>query len=189
MRTIALFAENWNSNKLSNQLNSQQNSYPKCFSNPKTKGCTQCIQNYQNSRFRQATRTIALFAENWNFNKLSSQLNPHQFPDPNAFSNSKPKGRTRCVQNYQSSRFRQATRTIALFAENQISANYPDNLIPTKLFSNTNFKGVRNASRIRSPRSQKHSKLYFKCVPKSFKLFWSKKRFSDLKSHSETKAT
>ena len=124
-----------------------------------------------NFGFRQATRTIALFAKTQNFNKLSSQLNPQQIPDPNAFSNSKPKGRTRCVQNYQSSRFRQTTRMIALFVENQISTNYPDNLIPTKLFSNTKFKGIRNASRIRSPHSQKHSKLYFKCVPKSFKLF------------------
>ena len=129
-RTIGLFAKNQNFNKLSNQLNSQQNSYPKRFSNPKFKGRKQCIQNHQISGFRQATRTIALFAKNQNFNKLSNQLNSQQIPNPNALSNSKPKGRTRCVQNYQSSRFRQTTRTIALFAENQISTNYPSFLKP-----------------------------------------------------------
>ena len=102
-----------------------------------------------NFGFRQAMRTIALFAKNQNFNKLSSQLNPQQIPDPNALSNSKPKGRTRCVQNYQSSRFRQTTRTIALFMENQISTNYPNNLIPTKLFSNTKFK--RHMQRVQDP--------------------------------------
>ena len=102
-----------------------------------------------NFRFRQATRTIALFAKNQNFNKLSSQLNPQQIPDPNALSNSKPKGRTQYVQNYQSSRFRQATRTITLFTENQISTNYPNNLIPTKLFSNTKFK--RRTQRVQDP--------------------------------------
>ena len=102
-----------------------------------------------NFGFRQTTRTIALFAKNQNFNKLSSQLNPQQIPDPNALSNSKPKGRTRCAQNYQSSRFRQATRTIALFAENQISSNYPNNLISTKLFSNTKFK--RRMQRVQDP--------------------------------------
>ena len=102
-----------------------------------------------NFGFRQATRTITLFAKNQNFNKLSSQLNPQQIPDPNTLSNSKPKGRTQCVQNYQSSRFRQTTWTIALFVENQISTNYPKNLIPTKLFSNTKFK--RHTQRVQDP--------------------------------------
>ena len=37
------------------------------FQNPKFKGRTQCVQNYQNPRFRQAMRTIALFVENQKF--------------------------------------------------------------------------------------------------------------------------
>ena len=137
------------------------------------------LQNHQISRFRQATRTITLFAENQNFNKLSSQLNPQQIPDPNTLSNSKPKGRTRCVQNYQSSRFRQTMRMIALFAENQISTNYPNNLIPTKLLSNTKFK--RRTQRVQDPVTP---------FTKTFKIVFQRhtKVIQALKSHSETKS-
>ena len=108
---------------------------------------------------------ITLFAENRNFNKLSSQLNPQQITDPNAVSNSKPKGRTQRVQNYQNSRFRQATRTIALFAENQISTNYPDNLIPTKLFLNTKFK--RRTQRIQDPVTP-FAKTFKNCISNAY---------------------
>ena len=40
------------------------------FLNPKFNGRTQCVQNHQNSKFRQATRTIALFAEKPKFQQI-----------------------------------------------------------------------------------------------------------------------
>ena len=40
-------------------------------------------------------------------------------------------------------------QTIALFAKNQISTNYPNNLIPTQLLSNTKFK--RRMQRVQDP--------------------------------------
>ena len=122
-------------------LTTQQNFNKKCFSNTKSNGCTQRVHNPvtpfakyssyipkslklpknlqtpKNPKFRQATRTIALFAKNQNLNKLSNQLNPQQNSNQNAFQTPKFNGRTQCVQNHQILKFRQATQTIALFAE------------------------------------------------------------------------
>ena len=93
---------------------------------------------------------IALFAKNQNFNKLSNQLNPPaKFLTQTLFQTQNPKdvrdaSRTTKVRDLGKQRKRSLCSR-----KNQISTNYPNNLIPTKLFANSKFK--RRTQRIQDP--------------------------------------
>ena len=111
------------------------NYIPKSLKFPKT------LQIPKISKFKQTTRTIALFAKNQNLNKLSNQLNSQQNYNQNVFQTQN----LMVVHNASKIiKFRnlgkQRERSLCS-RKNQISTNHSNNLIPTKLFANSKFKG------------------------------------------------
>ena len=107
--------------------------------NPKVKGRTQCVQNYQNPRFRQATQRSAVLLLKIKIpTNYPTNLIPNKNPYPKHFQTQNSNDVHITIQNYQNPRFRQATRTIALFAENQkFQQIIQANIVLTKSFFRT----------------------------------------------------